>query len=1203
MNEIAAQDYTRHNWYFSNDDQALVFGKDADATPFLDEGKVALTNSGEKITATDPTTGELLFYSDGIHIYDASHQIMAGGDNINADPATIQSMAVSPATGAGNNGLFYLFSKAVNGQLQRTTIDMTQPGNRGIPDVPSLGMVISAEKLQSTGITNRGNAMISIGSGDRSQCWLITQDAGTQDIELHGIGANGGLSLDTALTLSANIDALHFSYHRSTAGVNIAIIPDAGSNVNIQLLEFNEGVPSLNYDRPVLNSFVPGETFGGAASWSNDGARLFFSRNTASDGNVFQIDLTDSLASVQPILPAPVNESLSLMLAPDGAVYHLYRNTTGGDRLLGRINAPDSALNLLDYEPALFESRDFGSSYFQQFAPPKEIMPQVDFTFQEPCLNNPTQFFPTITPPEAEPVEYFWDFQGITSDLRAPIITFDQAGTVQATLTVNINGRAVSSPPQIINLQENDLQVTLQDTTICPDETITLDATPQSQSGGGGAGGGGNTDNNTYLWSTNETTATIEVSEAGTYWVVVTPPNGCPVYASAQVEVYGDEDPTANIWYFGNGAGIDFNERDGFDPPPRSIENPHAMNAPEGTATISDVNGEVIFYTDGQTVYHRQDDVMQNGDSIGGDAGATQSVVIVPFEDDETLYYIFTTQEIYGANEYQLKYAVVDIKEGNGLGEVTVKNQVLFAKSTEKLAAFEGGGGHWVLAHEYGNNTFRAYPVLAEGIGVPVLSSEGSVHSLNDPLSGQAGMKFSDGGDRVAVAFIEGDSSFVEIFGFDQGTGELEFEYQIDLNEGDGAINDLVYDVHFSQGGQKLFATMNNRTGGNASGRILEYRIDSASTEQSRQVSKTDIAATSGLNVNFGAIQTGPDGQTYVAVEIPGNPEGTAFVGSIAASEDTASISAFNPQAVALIQGTNSRLGLPNFVQNSTNPQDEPSMSVVDTVCVEERVVLTATGTSDIDEYLWSILDEDNNVVFSVLAQDTAYTFPQGQGGRFNVSLNIFNRCGYDSTFTEPIEVFDIPDPPTVPSALAICDGQPISLTAGPDDPSLSYEWTNSQGEVVSTDREYVVTEQEIYTVAITSIAGCTSEGQVFVGPPFEFSLPDPQTICQNDSLNLDPGVTADNYSWSRLNPDGTTSLLASDRNIPVDTRQPGVYTYIVSIEDPITPNCRVNDSTVITINPAPAALVRNVVNPSCTIQMTARSNSPSILPEISATR
>lgn len=58
----------------------------------------------------------------------------------------------------------------------------------------------------------------------------------------------------------------------------------------------------------------------------------------------------------------------------------------------------------------------------------------------------------------------------------------------------------------------NPVQVSLgNDTTICPGSTITLNAT---------------TPNATYLWSTGSTQPTINVSNAGTYWVQVTA-NGC----------------------------------------------------------------------------------------------------------------------------------------------------------------------------------------------------------------------------------------------------------------------------------------------------------------------------------------------------------------------------------------------------------------------------------------------------------------------------------------------------------------------------------------------------------------------------------------------------------------------------------------------------------------------------------------------------
>lgn len=1179
------QDFTRNNWYFSGDDQALIFGKEEAARAILSLGKVPQNNIGEKVTATDPTSGDLIFYSDGINIYDATNQVMQNGNGIITDPNGIQAMSTSPVPGAGNEDLFYLFHKNAAGEIRYTVIDRTVQGNR--TDGPPAGEVINIGKNIASGIGSRGNGMITIGSRDMTQFWLVSQNSSTGAIEIHSIPEpNGTFTMVDDLTPATPIEALHFSYHQLSG--QIAIVPS--NNSNIQIIRFTETGQSIDFERTLLNTFVPGNTFGGSAGWSATGHYLYFSRNTATNGNVYRFDMHDIRddAPLDTLLDTPIEESLSLLLAPDSTVYHIYRDTPGGGRFLARVNEPDSVISLVDYESQLFMAADVNSDYFSQFIPEASIMPTVSIVLQDGdlCMNNPVQFFPLIEPSTAIPTSYFWDFQsfGLTSGELAPIMSFEEAGLLSATLSVTINGQTIQSNTVMRQIMENDLQVSLPDTTICEGETLELDAEPEQ--GGQGQQGGATGGPFEYLWSTGETTSTINVSEAGDYWVVITPTTGCPIYAEAQVDVYADESTTANVWYFGNGAGIDFNEVDGLDPPPRSITAPHGMNAPAGTSTISDANGDVLFYSNGSRVWNRENDVMPNGTEIGGDSTSTQAVIIVPFVDDETMYYLFTTQQVYGDNTFEVKYSVVDMKEDNGRGDVVMKDIVLFTRSTEKIVAFEGGGGHWLLAHEYGNNTFRTYPITGAGIGPPIISSVGAVHSINDPLSGQAGMKFSADGQRVAVALVEGADDYVELFEFDPILGEVvDFEYRIDLNEGSGG-NDQVYDVHFSQGGVKLFATMNNRNTGTPGGRVLEYRVDSLSTPATRQASKADISDGLNMNVNFGQMQTGPDGQLYMAVETPGNPGGSAFVSSIAAIDDTLFVSPLNPQAVLLTVG-NSRLGLPNFVQNNSNPQMDPSMSAPDLTCTEERIEMTSSGTSDIDEFLWSITNQaDNSTVFSAAGMDTAYTFPQGQSGLFNISVNIFNRCGFDTTIVQEIQVLDIPAPPTVPQALSVCEGDTAPLDAimgQPDDPNLIFEWVNSQGTVVSTTRNFVVTQPEIYTVTITNIAGCSSSAEIFAGPPFEIDLPNAEIVCQDAELILDSNVTANNYIWSVINPDGSiTGPLANDRRATVDTSIPGLYTYVVSIEDPITPGCFVNDSTRVTVNPLAQATLGTVVNATC---------------------
>jgi hypothetical protein len=186
-------------------------------------------------------------------------------------------------------------------------------------------------------------------------------------------------------------------------------------------------------------------------------------------------------------------------------------------------------------------------------------------------------------------------------------------------------------------------------------------------------------------------------------WVVATD-GQCTAYDGISVEEYGEQVQNANYWYFGNNAGINFNEQ-----PPVAVSDGQLVT-PAGAATISDQNGDLLFYTDGNIVYDRDHVQMDNGIQIGGENSSTQSSIIVPFPNDETLFYVFSTREVFDAgDEYALHYAVVDIKEiGSGtFGSVVTKEKQLYERSTERLSAIGSGDFVWLISHEMGNNTFR----------------------------------------------------------------------------------------------------------------------------------------------------------------------------------------------------------------------------------------------------------------------------------------------------------------------------------------------------------------------------------------------------------------------------------------------------------------------------------------------------------------
>ena len=115
-----------------------------------------------------------------------------------------------------------------------------------------------------------------------------------------------------------------------------------------------------------------------------------------------------------------------------------------------------------------------------------------------------------------------------------------------------------------------------------------------------------------------------------------------------------------NIWYFGCEAGVSFNTQT----PTALADGMICTN--EGCSSICNSNGQLLFYTDGSTIYNRNHEVMQNGADLSGGWTSTQAALIVKQPEHNEKYYVFTT-----ANEAQLpglRYSGVDMSLDCGLG-------------------------------------------------------------------------------------------------------------------------------------------------------------------------------------------------------------------------------------------------------------------------------------------------------------------------------------------------------------------------------------------------------------------------------------------------------------------------------------------------------------------------------------------------------
>lgn len=211
----------------------------------------------------------------------------------------------------------------------------------------------------------------------------------------------------------------------------------------------------------------------------------------------------------------------------------------------------------------------------------------------------------------------------------------------------------------------------------------------------------------------------------------------------------------------------------------------------EGCSAISDLNGDLLFYTNGGGqdtvcdgirqgfIYDKTHNVMPNGYLAGKEGGGNsshQSSIILPDPSNSQGYYLFTMEESETTVFPDIGYCepnhgagfrsfYIDMTLNGGLGDVVMFDSLILSNCVESIAASQHANGidYWVVVN---NGYLHTYLVDESGISEAFTGEDSQL--MHSPI------KISPNGKYLY--------KYPNLYSFDNTTGEIgDFLEEIDV--------------------------------------------------------------------------------------------------------------------------------------------------------------------------------------------------------------------------------------------------------------------------------------------------------------------------------------------------------------------------------------------------------------------------------------
>lgn len=547
------------------------------------------------------------------------------------------------------------------------------------------------------------------------------------------------------------------------------------------------------------------------------------------------------------------------------------------------------------------------------------------------------------------------------------------------------------------------------------------------------------------------------------------------------------------IWVFGSNAGLNFTSGSpvGFT---------SALSTSEGSASVCDASGNLLFYTDGDWIYNQVGVSMNTTAITGGTASSTQGAAIAPIAGTNK-FYVFSIEAFsFSSNYCKLYYSVVDMSLAGGLGGLESIGTLIDSNLSEKMQIVQGDSCNlWLLVHDGSTPRFKAYKITESGISTtPILSSLGTLLGTDAYTIGE--MKVSPNRQRILLQNYDISGGF--------GTPSSFGTEVYDFNPTTGVVSNCIllnnttsqYGGEFSPDASKIYC---NEISASFSTEIVQYDL-SLPTTTAIIASRNVVAST--FSPIYTEMRLGPDGKIYLGCISAGLF--TNFMDCIASPNNYGAACGYTSMAVTLPGTSTTSLGMPNLYV-SYLPGDTLRYSHDTTLCI-------GPGTTIHSNYPGSIFDW-NDGTSGIFKPITAY-------GTYWVTIN--NGC---SIIIDTIHVYESTTDTTYKSHdTTVCiSALPLSFTARS---SLNYLWSTG----ATTPSINVNASGTYWVIAYNDCGNAKIDTFKLRTTPIDSTTHvHNYSICDFDSTTFQLSSVAgfDDYIWNT----GATS-------ISINANSPGTY-------------------------------------------------------------